>query len=75
MRMVNYYDRKKVNRKIGPFDKPSEYEYQKEFRILLYRDAMDPYLIQIGSLKEYAMIFESKAIDNIKVEQITDNDK
>lgn len=74
IRMVNYYDRKKVNREIGPFDKPSEYEYQKEFRILLYRDAMDSFSINVGSLKEYAMIFKSKAIDNVKVEIIKNED-
>lgn len=67
MGMVNYYDRKKINCKIGPFDKPNDYEYQKEFRILLYRDALDSFSIKLGNLKEFAMIFEVKAIDEINV--------
>lgn len=66
--LVNYYDRKKINCELGTFDKPTEFEYQKEYRIVLYRDSLKPIKVSIGSIKDIAGVFETSVLDNIKVE-------
>lgn len=66
--LVHYYDRNKINQAIGLFDKPDEFEYQREFRIALYRKEQNPFIIKIGSIKDYSMMFESVAINDIKFE-------
>ena len=56
--LVDYYDKDEVNREITLFEKPLEFEYQKEFRFYVEDYGMKPLKIQIGSLKEYAEILK-----------------
>lgn len=37
---VEYYEKNTVNRKINLFEKPTEFEYQKEFRFYIERDIL-----------------------------------
>lgn len=62
---VDYYDKHKVNGKINLFQKPHEYEYQKEFRIYVKRDQITPLVFKIGSLKDFAHVFTSDMIGEI----------
>lgn len=55
---INYYDKDNINSSITLFDKPLEFEYQKEFRFYVENDQMNPIKIQIGSMKEYAEIYK-----------------
>jgi len=66
--LVNYCQKKKINRKITLFDKTSEYEYQKEYRIILYSNLVKPVIIQIGDLSKTAEMFEIGAIDKLKID-------
>lgn len=75
---VNYYDKDKVDRKITLFEKPLEFEYQKEFRFYVERKSDKPYVFSIGSLKDVAEIYNSKDIvdtlelrANNKAEELT----
>jgi hypothetical protein len=52
-----------------------EFEYQKEFRIVLYNNEMAPKIIRIGSLKEYAAIFPVDALDTLEVKWNPNNIK
>lgn len=51
---VKYYDKDKVDREITLFEKPLEFEYQKEFRFYVERDSDEPLSFSIGSLKNIA---------------------
>jgi hypothetical protein len=65
---VSYYDKNTINKQIGPFEKPEEYEYQSEYRFVLYRNSNDPFIIRIGSMAEYSMIFDIDTIDDVRLE-------
>ncbi|WP_100616406.1 hypothetical protein [Confluentibacter citreus] len=59
---VKYYDARKTNGKITLFQKPLEYEHQKEFRFYVERDSIEPLILKIGSLKDIAEIYESNEL-------------
>ena len=65
---VEYYDKDKVSKKLTLFDKPMEFEYQKEFRFYVYNQKLEPIKIQIGSLKGKAEILEAKDLTELKLE-------
>jgi len=62
---VDYYDRFAINRKVTLFEKPKEYEYQKEFRIYVKRDQITPLVIKIGSLKDIATVHPSSVVTEL----------
>ena len=66
---VDYYDRNAINSKISLFQKPNEYEYQKEFRIYVERKAITPLVFKIGSIKEFAELHPVEAIDKIELKK------
>lgn len=65
---VDYYDKEKVNKKLTIFDKPNEFEYQKEFRFYVLNNEIEPIKIQIGSLKDYAEIIETRNLTELTLE-------
>ena len=54
---VKYYDKEKVSKTLSLFEKPDEFEYQKEFRFYVINDVVEPIKIQIGSLKGKAELY------------------
>lgn len=64
---VDYYDKNEVNRKITLFEKPLEFEYQKEFRFYVEDNKMKPIKIQIGSLKKYSEMFKIEEMLELKL--------
>lgn len=67
LKKVEYYEKEKTNGEITLFNKTTEFEYQKEFRIVLFNDESKPLKIQIGSLKDYAVVFTADVIDTMKI--------
>lgn len=65
---VNYYDKNTVSKKLTLFDKPNEFEYQKEFRFYVHNNKLEPIKIQIGSLKNYAEVIEAEKLTELKLE-------
>jgi hypothetical protein len=65
---VKYYDKKMFNGRVSVFDKPLEFEYQKEFRFYIERVGVKPIIFNIGSLKEIAEIFTTETIMTLKIE-------
>ena len=65
---VDYYDKDKVSKELTLFDKPIEFEYQKEFRFYVHNQELEPIKIQIGSLIGKAEIREVKDLTGIKLE-------
>ncbi|WP_299584665.1 hypothetical protein [uncultured Sunxiuqinia sp.] len=65
---VEYYDKDKVSKKLTLFDKPMEFEYQKEFRFYVHNQEIKPIIIQIGSLKGKAEIIEANKLTELKLE-------
>jgi len=59
---IEYYDKHTVNRTITLFEKPLEFEYQKEFRFYVERDSDQPFKFSIGSLTEIAEIHPTESI-------------
>lgn len=59
---VDYYDVNSVNRKIHLFEKPLDFDYQKEFRFYVERDSTEPFIFKIGSLEKIAEIYDSDTI-------------
>lgn len=67
---VEYYKKDEVNRKINLFEKPLEFEYQKEFRFYVERDAKDEFVFRIGSLQDLAEVWQSEVIvEELKLER------
>jgi hypothetical protein len=67
---VDYYDKDSVNRKINLFEKPSEFNYQKEFRFYVERESTEPFIFSIGSLESIAEIQPADIIvDELKLLQ------
>lgn len=60
--LIDYYDKEKVNRKITLFEKPLEFEYQKEFRFYIDRNSEDPIKITIGSLEGIAELHKTEEV-------------
>jgi hypothetical protein len=68
---VEYYNKEQVNRKIHLFEKPSEFEYQKEFRFYVERDSKEKIVFSIGSLKDISEIYSSQLIvEELKLQRV-----
>lgn len=66
---VKYYDKDSINRAITVFEKPNEFEYQKEFRFYINRFSTEPISFNIGSLADISEIFTAESIiDELKVQ-------
>ena len=74
IKQVEYYDKEELNGEISLFHKTTEYEYQKEFRIVLFNNGNTPIKIEIGSLKAYAEVFKVDNIDTMKIIRIDKSD-
>ncbi len=66
---VRYYDPKKHNGELSVFDKPIDYEYQKEYRFYLENDKVEPIVINLGSLKEYSKIFLAYEMLSLRIKK------
>jgi hypothetical protein len=64
---VDYYDKDEVSREITLFEKPLEFEHQKEFRFYVENDKIEPIKIQIGSMKDYAEMFKIEDLLELKL--------
>lgn len=62
---VKYYDRHKINGELDIFHKSQEFEYQKEFRIIIKNERQSLIKIQIGSLKNISQVFETKDLNTL----------
>lgn len=70
MKLVEYYEKEKINGEISLFHKTKDFEYQKEFRIVLFNNENTPKKIQIGSIKDYAEVFKVDVIDTMKIVRV-----
>lgn len=59
---VEYYDKENVDREITLFEKPLEFEYQKEFRFYVRRRSDQPFIFSIGSLTKIAEIYSTNDV-------------
>jgi hypothetical protein len=64
---VEYYNKEEVNREISLFEKPLEFEYQKEFRFYVENNKVKPIKIQIGNMKDYADMFKIEDFLELKL--------
>lgn len=64
---VSYYDKKQFNGSINLFQKPMEFEYQKEFRFYIENDLTDPLIIKIGCLDKIAEIISMRDIMTLRL--------
>ena len=55
---VKYFDKDTTSKDLDPFDKPSQFEYQKEFRFFVESKDIEPLIITLGSLKEHAELIK-----------------
>ncbi|NRT13601.1 hypothetical protein [Flavobacterium sp. 14A] len=60
--IVKYHNYNKNDHQLTLFDKPHNYAYQKEHRIIAYTDLDEPLKFEIGSIKEYAEIYETNVL-------------
>ena len=65
---VKYYDKNRISKDLTVFDKPNEFEYQKEFRFYVYNNKVEPIAIKIGSLHDIAKIYTMRDIMTLKLE-------
>jgi hypothetical protein len=57
--IVKYHNYAKNSHQLTLFNKPHNYAYQKEHRIIAYTDSDEPLKFEIGSIKEYAEIYQT----------------
>lgn len=69
---VSYYDRYTINGAVTLFQKPKEFVYQNEFRIYVESNAIEPIVLQIGSLKSIAQIVPTSEI--IALQLVAENE-
>jgi len=65
---VDYYDKRIINGKISVFQKPIEFEYQKEFRFYVNNKLSQPLIIKIGSLKKISEIHCTDEIKGLRLQ-------
>lgn len=65
--LVEYFDKEKYNGELTLFDKSNEYSYQNEFRILINNNKREPIILNIGSMKEYAEVYDINIIDELEI--------
>ena len=65
--LVDYYDKENYNGDLTLFDKPKEYSYQNEFRILIRNEKIEPIVLNIGRMKDYARVFNVNVIDELEI--------
>lgn len=58
--LVKYHNYAKSDHTLTVFDKTHNLAYQKEHRIIAYTNLNEPLKIEIGSLKEYAEIYQTE---------------
>ena len=68
--LVKYIDFKKDNSNINLFNKSKEFEFQKEFRILINTNLSEPFSIKIGDISDIASLYDSNVIKDLKVDII-----
>lgn len=61
---VEYYNKELVNREIDLFEKPLEFEYQKEFRLYVERNGTDPIMLSVGSLESISELHLTESVIN-----------
>ena len=66
---VEYYNKDNVSRDLTVFNKPNEFEYQKEFRFYVYNDKIEPIKIRIGTLKGKAEIFRIEDMMELRLQK------
>ena len=66
---VEYYDKNSINGRITVFQKPNEFEYQKEFRFYVDRPEITPLSFSIGRLTDIAEMFPSEFASELKLTQ------
>lgn len=57
---VKYYEEQIEQKDLTPFHKLNAFEYQKEFRFFVESKVNEPLIINIGSMKSYTEIYETK---------------
>lgn len=68
---VKYYEEKEHYRNLTPFDKLKVFEYQKEFRFFVEHKKKEPLKINIGSMKSYSEIIETKDLVGLSLSATT----
>lgn len=64
---VNYYDKETKNGSLTLFDKPTDFEYQKEFRFYVENDQLKPIILRLGSLKDFAELISMEDALSIRL--------
>ena len=64
--LVTYYDKEKKDGDVSPFEKPLEFEYQKEFRIIIQNDEEQDIKFQIGSLEDISQVMEMSSLSTLE---------
>lgn len=67
---VEYYDKSNYTGKLSIFNKPKEFEYQKEFRFYVETNTNEPIILTIGGLQQNAHIFPIDYLDGIFLQSL-----
>ncbi len=64
---VSYYDPKEVDGEISLFHKDDRFQYQKEFRILIYQLTTPSSTLNLPGLKEISTVIETKHLKTLRI--------
>ncbi len=73
---IEYYDKKTINRPITLFEKPSEFEYQNEFRFYVEKNSLKSFKFSIGSLENISEISTTDlVVDTLEMKVINNTNE
>lgn len=64
---VRYYDCYRHNGPVDLFQKSNDFAFQNEFRFYIQRKATDPLILNIGSLRGMAEIYDAEALNTFEI--------
>ena len=70
---IDYYNKDNVSKDLTLFEKPNEFEYQKEFRFYVYNEKIEPIKIHIGSLHDKAVMYSMDEIMTLQLKPKINN--
>ena len=71
-KLIKYYNPNKDNKNLTVFNKSNEFDFQKEFRIVVKNLKKKELILNIGNLKDIATLNRTEILRDLKIEYIKD---
>jgi len=73
--LVQYYDRNQNHLKLTAFHKSKDFEYQNEFRLVVFGETSEFLQIEIGSIEDISKMISSTDLTKLNIKTEPNNDR